>query len=144
VKGISSEIEISASAEKVWQVLTDFDSFPEWNPFIKMIEGNIEVGEKFKVFLKLPDSKSMTFRPKCLKAEQKKELRWIGHMIIPGLFDGEHSFIIEPVEDNKVRFIQKELFRGIFTPLIMKSIGEKTQQGFEEMNRALKERAEPS
>lgn len=65
-------------------------------------------------------------------------------MIVPDLFDGEHSFIIEPVEDNKVRFIQKELFRGIFTPLIMKSIGEKTQQGFEEMNRALKERAETS
>jgi hypothetical protein len=144
MKGIYSEIEINASPRKVWDILTEFAAFPEWNPFVKTIEGKIEVGEKFRVFLQLPDSKEMTFRPKCLKAEQNKELWWIGHMIVPGLFDGEHRFTIEPVDDNKVRFIQKELFRGILTPLIMKRIGDKTQQGFDMMNRALKERAERS
>ena len=142
MKEIFSEIEINASADKLWSILTNFDAFPEWNPFIKSIEGNLKVDERFKVFLQLPDSKGMTFRPKCLKAEQNKELRWIGHMLFPGLFDGEHIFIIESVEENKVRFIQKELFKGIFTSLIMKSIGEKTKQGFEAMNRALKERVE--
>ena len=65
-------------------------------------------------------------------------------MIIPGVFDGEHSFIIETIEDNKVRFTQREQFKGIMTPLIMKSIGEKTKRGFEAMNHALKERAESS
>ena len=142
MKEIFSEIEINASAEKVWDILTDFDALSEWNPFIKSIEGNLKMDERFKVFLQLPDSKGMTFKPKCLKAEKNKELRWIGHMLFPGLFDGEHIFIIESVEENKVRFIQRELFRGIFTTLIMKSIGEKTKLGFEAMNRALKERAE--
>ena len=144
MKEIYSEIEINASPEKVWAVLTEFAAFPEWNPFVKTIEGKTDVGEKFKVFLQLPGTKGMTFRPRCLKAEQNKELRWIGHMIFPGLFDGEHGFIIEPIDDNKVRFIQKESFRGILTPIIIKSIGDKTKQGFEMMNRALKERAERS
>ena len=144
MKEIFSEIEINASDEKVWGILTDFNAFPEWNPFIKEIEGKLEVGAKFKAFLQLPGSKGMTFRPKCLKVEHSKELWWIGHMIIPGLFDGEHRFIIEPIDENKVRFIQKELFRGILTPIIMKSITDKTQQGFEMMNRALMERAERS
>ena len=142
MKEIFSQIDLNSSAEKAWQVLTDFNAFPEWNPFIKTIEGKLKVGEKFKVFLQLPDSKGMTFRPKCLKADRDKELRWIGHMIFPGLFDGEHIFMIESVEGQKVRFIQKEMFRGIFTPLIMKSIGDKTRRGFEAMNRALKERVE--
>jgi hypothetical protein len=144
MKDIFSEIEINASPDKIWSILTDFDVFSEWNPFIKSIEGNIEVGEKFKVFLQLPDTKGMKFQPKCMKVDQNKELQWIGHMIIPGLFDGEHSFIIESVEDKKVRFIQKELFTGILTPLIMNSIGEKTRYSFEAMNQALKERAERS
>ena len=39
---ISTEIEISASDEEVWQVLSDFDAYPEWNPFIKTIEGKLE------------------------------------------------------------------------------------------------------
>lgn len=144
MKEIFSEIAINATDEKVWGILTDFNAFPEWNPFIRTIEGKLEVGTKFKAFLQLPGSKGMTFRPKCLKVEQNKELWWIGHLIVPGLFDGEHRFIIEPVDENNVRFIQKELFRGILTPIIMKRIDDKTQQGFEMMNRALKERAETS
>jgi len=37
----------------------------------------------------------MTFRPTILKAEPNRELRWLGHLLVPGLFDGEHIFTIE-------------------------------------------------
>ncbi len=33
MKEIHTEIEINAPAGKVWRVLTDFPSYPEWNPF---------------------------------------------------------------------------------------------------------------
>ena len=44
MKELRSEIEIQASAERVWQLLTDFPSFPQWNPFIRKATGNIRVG----------------------------------------------------------------------------------------------------
>ena len=31
--------EIEAPAERVWHILTDFARYPEWNPFIRCIEG---------------------------------------------------------------------------------------------------------
>jgi hypothetical protein len=61
---------------------------------------------------------------------------------VPGVFDGEHTFSIEPLEDNRVRFIQREAFKGLLVPLFARSLETNTQQGFEEMNHALKERAE--
>ena len=41
--------EIDASPEDVWQVLTDFDAYPEWNPFIRSIQGNPEVGSRLSI-----------------------------------------------------------------------------------------------
>jgi hypothetical protein len=59
-----------------------------------------------------------------------------------GLFDGEHSFTIEPLQENRVRFVQREAFKGLLVPLFARSLDTNTQRGFEQMNRGLKERTE--
>lgn len=141
-KEIGSEVEIEASAEKVWELLIDFENFPEWNPFIRKASGDVKVGERIEVFLQLPGGKGMTFRPKLLKVEPNRELRWLGRLGIPRLFDGEHIFNIEQLGDGRVRFVQREKFRGFLAPLFLAMIKSSTLQGFEEMNKALKERAE--
>jgi hypothetical protein len=142
MKQLHTEIEISAPAERVWELLTDFASYPQWNPFIRNISGQPAPGERLEVRLEPPDGRAMTFKPKVLRAEPNRELRWLGHLLLPGVFDGEHSFTIEPLEDNRVRFIQREAFKGLLVPLFARSLESNTQRGFEEMNHALKERAE--
>jgi hypothetical protein len=141
-KELHSEIEIDAPAERVWRVLTDFASYPKWNPFIRSISGEPTTGEGLEVRLEPPGGQGMTFKPKVLKAEDNRELRWLGNLLVPGLFDGEHSFTIQPLEENRVRFVQREAFKGLLVPLFARSLETNTQRGFEEMNRALKERAE--
>ena len=37
----------------------------------------------------------MTFRPEVLRCEPGRELRWLGHFLVPGLFDGEHAHLLE-------------------------------------------------
>jgi len=141
MKELHSEIEIAASAERVWGILTDFASYPQWNPFIRRISGKVEVGEHLDVRLEPPDSRGITFRPKVLSAEPNRELRWLGHLWVPGLFEGEHSLVTEPLEENRVRFVQSEAFKGVLIPLLARSL-DNTLRGFEGMNEALKERAE--
>lgn len=138
-----TEIEISASSEQVWQILIDFGAFSEWNPFIRRASGQPATGERLEVFIEPPGGKGMTFRPTVVKAEPGRELRWLGRLFIPGLFDGEHYFIIESMSEGRVRFIHGEIFRGMLVPLLGGTI-TKAAQGFEEMNRALKDRAEAS
>ena len=145
MKQISSEIEIDASPERVWQVLTDFSALPNWNPFIRSVEGDLNVGDRLKVYIKASRGMGMSFKPTVLKVEPNRELRWIGRFLMPGMMDGEHSFIIEPLEDNQVRFVQSESFTGVLVPL-MSAIGvfKNAHIGFGEMNEALKRQAEPA
>jgi hypothetical protein len=142
VKELHSEIQIDAPAERVWELLTDFDSYPQWNPFIRKISGQPAPGERLEVRLEPPGGRGMTFKPKVLNAERNRTLRWLGHLLVPSLFDGEHSFTIQPLEENRVRFVQREAFKGLLVPVFARSLETNTQRGFEEMNRALKERAE--
>ena len=46
MKEIHTEIDIKASPEKAWKILTDFNNFSQWNPFIHKINGDPKVGTK--------------------------------------------------------------------------------------------------
>jgi len=139
---VTTEIEIAASAGRVWSVLLDFPSHPHWNPFVRAISGVARVGETLKVSLQPPGGRSMTFRPRVLVANPEQELRWRGHLLVPGLFDGEHYFAIAPLGPDRVRFIHGEKFSGLLVGLAKSSLDGSTKAGFEAMNVALKRRAE--
>lgn len=178
MKELYTEIEINASASVVWDILTDFNNFPNWNPFIKEISGNLQEGSQIEVFItppknrsfqknhrffdapknqrffegffgrakifdfcKPPNSNGMRFKPKILTCKPKEEIRWLGNLWIPKLFDGEHSLIIEKISENKILFIQKEKFSGLLVPFFS-SLLEDTKSGFEMMNQALKREVE--
>lgn len=138
MKELNTEIEIQASAERVWHLLTDFARFPEWNPFLRRASGRLAVGARLKVFMQPSGASGITMKPKVIKMEPSRELRWLGHLFVPGLFDGEHAFIIEPLGPGRVRFIQREIFTGILVPLFARMLNSGTKRGFLEMNQALK------
>jgi hypothetical protein len=132
---------IDSSAKRVWELITDFKSFPLWNPFIRSASGEIKIEARLKIFIQPSGTKGMTFKPKVLKVELNQELRWLGRLYLPWLFDGEHALIIESASKNSVLFIQREKFSGLFVPFAGGLLRD-TQRGFEEMNNALKQRAE--
>jgi hypothetical protein len=141
VKSITSEVEIGAPAEVVWGVLADTAAYPEWNPFLVRFEGELAVGAKLRIRLAPPGGRAVTMRPRVLVADPPRELRWLGHLLVPGLFDGEHGFILEPVATNRTRVVQREEFGGILVPLTGKLLA-RTEQGFGALNDALRQRAE--
>lgn len=138
MKEIKTEIIINSTVDKVWSTLTDFDSYPNWNPFIKYFRGTPKEGNRIEVKLVPPNSKGMVFKPTILKFIPNKELRWLGHTLISGLFDGEHIFELKPNRDGTTTFIQREKFGGILVPLLKNSLDD-TKAGFELMNKKIKE-----
>ena len=144
MKTLHTAIEIAASPEAVWAVLADLANYPRWNPFIPRIAGALAPGERLEVRLTPPGGGGMTFRPTVLAATPGRELRWLGRLLVRGLFDGEHRFALEPLGAGRVRFVQEERFTGLLVPLVARRLDGPTRAGFEAMNRALKERAEAS
>jgi hypothetical protein len=141
VKTLQTEIVINASADKVWGILTDFEKFTQWNPFVVKLEGRPEVGAQLRAELKNGKGVSV-FKPKVLVAEKNKAFEWLGSLPIPGIFNGHHYFRIEALGQGQVKFIHGEEFTGLLAGLIMKQIGEQTLASFIAMNKALKSRAE--
>ena len=124
----------------MWNVLVDFAAYPDWNPFIRRLQGEATVGARLEVTVQPPGGKAMTFRPRVLAAEPARELRWLGRVLLPGLFDGEHGFRLEAVAGG-CRLHHGETFRGLLVPLFARTL-DATEQGFGALNQALKERVE--
>jgi hypothetical protein len=141
-KQLRSEIDVHATPERVWQVLTDFAAYPQWNPFITRADGEARRGRRLTLRMQPAGGRATTFRPTVLEAAQGRELRWLGRLLVPGLFDGEHRFTIRPLGDGQVRLVQQEDFRGLLVPLLAGSLDRRTLPAFEQMNQALKRRAE--
>jgi hypothetical protein len=140
LRRLSSTIEITASPQQVWAVLSDLRAYPRWNPFITRIEGELQEGKTLEVELRPPGRKGMVFRPRLLSVIKDKELKWLGRLFVAGIFDGEHHFWIERM-DSGVIFHQDEVFRGVLVPLTG-SVLNRTVQGFGLMNQALKAEVE--
>lgn len=83
----------------------------------------------------------MRFRPVALIVLPERELRWLGRLLIPGIFDGEHCFLLEPVGENQTRLTQREKFSRLLVGLLSGTLSA-TEVGFNAMNSALKQEAE--
>jgi len=139
---IVTEIEIDASPEAVWSVLTDFETYPDWNPVLE-IDGEAAEGQRLEVTTEYENTRSMTFRPTVLVVDEPKELRWQGRLFVPGLYDGEHRFVLSGVDEReRTRLTHAETFRGALVGFINRRIGDNVEAGFTQMNEALKHRVE--
>ncbi|GHV07583.1 hypothetical protein AGMMS50229_14650 [Campylobacterota bacterium] len=138
-KQIETEIKISATPNTVWRILTDFASYPDWNPFIQWVRGEVKEQNHISIRIVPAGSKGMTFNPIVLSVIENKEIKWFGSTICKGLFDGEHHFIIQDNRDQTTTFLQREYFSGLFVGLFDT---KNTETGFHAMNKKLKELAE--
>ncbi|GIG70144.1 SRPBCC domain-containing protein [Phytomonospora endophytica] len=131
--------EIPAPPEKVWAVLTDLGAWADWNPFIFETAGEFTVGSRLTLKMRDTEGSVMTFSPTVRAVDAPHELRWLGRLIMPGIFDGEHRFELTAVEGG-TRLVQSEGFRGLLVPFLRKRLQERTGPQFEAMNNALAER----
>jgi hypothetical protein len=139
VRTIARTVDIDAPPREVWTVLTDGPAHADWNPFIPHLAGALEVGRTIDVRIAPPGGRAMTFHPTVTAVEPERRLAWLGRLLVPGLFDGAHSFTLEPLPEDRTRLTQSETFRGLLVPFLG-SVLQRTEAGFAAMNEALRRR----
>lgn len=140
MRELSTTIDIDASPEDVWRVLTDFEHYSEWNPFMR-VTGRPNEGARLVVDLTPPGGRGVQFRPTVTHVDHGRELRWLGHLFVPGLYDGEHRFTLD-ARGGGTRLTHAESFGGVLAGLVNRFVGDSTARGFEAMNTALKTQVE--
>ena len=133
---IERSIVIPAPAAIVWAALTDTRRYRSWNPFIPELTGELRPGAKIRVRISPPGGRTMSFTPTVTVVDEGRRLEWLGHLGVPGLFDGRHSFTLEPVDADSTRLTQAERFTGCLVPFTGRLL-RRTAAGFEEMNHAI-------
>ena len=142
MKTIETNIVIDSTAEKVWNILINFEEYELWNPFMTKVIGNANLGSKIEVNIKTISGKKRTYYPIITRCETNRELRWKGKSFLPGVFDGERIFVLENSNDDKILFYHKEIFSGLGVRLVGNKLDESLRESFVTMNEALKVRAE--
>jgi hypothetical protein len=141
-RSIRSAIEIRAPLESVWRILTDFSAYPEWNPHIRQARGKPSVGGRITIHSEPPGGRRVVLRPVIVSWAPPTELRWRSTFISGRLFTGVHGFKLEEVAESRIRFVQEETYTGLLVPLYSRLRLPATRNGFEQVNEALRERAE--
>jgi len=135
---LAAEVEIEAPEAIIWEALSDLESYGGWNPFLTSASGKVEEGARVELFIKPPRAKGTYINPRIVLVEEGKGFSWRNNMLFPGLFDTEHYFIIDPIDDDRCRFVQGEEVSGLLSIPILWLVGGATQRGMERMNEALK------
>jgi hypothetical protein len=133
---IDTNVDIDAGPDAVWEVLTDFASYEEWNPVMR-IEGAPEVGTKLVVHM----TGGMTFKPKVLVATPGEELRWLGKLGLRGIAAGEHFFVLTTNDDGTTRLNHGERYSGALTAFARDN-SRSNDGAYEAFSQALKHRIE--
>jgi hypothetical protein len=120
-------------------VLTDTAALSAWNPFITELTGTLRVGSRIDIRIAPPGRRPMTFHPTITHLEPGRRIAWLGRLLLPGLFDGAHSFTLEPLSGGRTRLVQSETFRGVLV-WVSGGLLQNTETGFAAMNEALRRR----
>jgi len=137
---IYTEITINAPTTQVWEALTQFSDYGNWNPFIVEVTGEAKLDQTLKIKI-LSKNKVQVFTPDIVNLQSPVNLEWVGKLPA-GAFKGHHCFDLESITETQTKLIHQEHFSGWLKPLIMLMIGKDTEKGFNAMNLALKNHVE--
>ncbi len=138
---LRTEIEIAATPARVWDVLVAFASYPDWNPYLKSVQGKLGLGERLALTLTPADGSERRQEVTVVKLEPTVSLRWTSKFLLRRLFDGEHYFELVPLEPGRTRLIHGEDLSGA----LVQHMGPRLTamaRGCVGMNEALKKRLE--
>ena len=110
-------INIHATPEKLWTLLTNAADFPRWNSTVTSIKGSIAQGQKLELRVPISDR---TFSPKVTELVPAKRMVWRDGMA--PMFKGERTFTLTPRADGTTDFEMVEVFSGVMLPMIKGSL----------------------
>jgi hypothetical protein len=113
VRTVETRFSVPQSPDQVWSVLIDFASYARWNSFLREASGEVRVGKKLTITLYSSSGIKMSFKPRLLVIDKDRELRWMGHLIVNGLFDGEHYWVLSRNANCATHIVHGENFNGL-------------------------------
>ncbi|HKL27884.1 MAG TPA: SRPBCC domain-containing protein [Natrialbaceae archaeon] len=138
MKEIRIETEIDAPPEAVWETLTDFAAYEEWNPFFTSADGDLRVGGPVDVGIDAARRPHLAMTMTITEVIRPRRLQWVGTFGGRWVFRGQHTFDLQALDGDRTLFVNREAFSGVLVPILTRGL----RHEYETMNRALADRVE--
>ncbi len=139
---VFTEIEINATPEEVWSVLTDWDKLKEWSSsFIGISTERLVKGEVFVSYFKSPlTGKAIELEHVCTDYEEGRKFGWSGKII--GKTQDHHIYSLEPSKNGTTIFRQEDGLHGPHSQFMNFLAEHHMVAMYNKFNRELKNRVE--
>lgn len=111
------EVNIRATVELLWSILTDIKDYPRWNSTVSKIEGEFREGQSIRVY---PQGNGRVFTPTISGVARNERMIWSAGS--QPFFKGVRTFEIKPHGDGTSDFMMEEDFSGVIFALIKGSL----------------------
>ncbi|MEU4341663.1 SRPBCC domain-containing protein [Nocardia sp. NPDC023852] len=138
---IDLAVDINAPTELVWQVITDFPRYGEWNPFVSECHSSLVPGEPIDMLVHLSDSPRKQ-REWIRSHTPGHELSYSMKPVPPGALHSLRSHTVTPLADNRTRYESHFELAGWLHPVVVALLGKKLRHGFAGMTDGIQKQAE--
>src|SRR6476469_9509589 len=140
---VNDAVLITRSAPEVFSVLTRWDLYPEWNPYIPRIQGKPAAGEAIRVTFAMGLGPALTLNCRMEVCDsQRLTLAWEYRAFLPWLYTARHSFVLEKTGPQHCRLVQTEAMQGLLASRFFTFYHKILQKRFQLMHDALRLRLE--
>jgi hypothetical protein len=131
----AAEIEISATADLVWDVLTGFNRWPTWNPDVESVSmhGDVAVGSEFR-WKAGPGTITSTIQ----EVDPPRRIAWTGRTL--GI-QAVHVWWLEP-SDGVTTVLTEESYQGLVARLLRRPLQKALDRALDNGLRYLKAEVE--
>ena len=138
MKAYDATVEIKASPDTIWAILTDGPGYQAWDSGVERVDGRIAPGEKITV--RSAANPGRAFPVKVTGFDPGRRMTWSGGMPL-GLFKGVRTLTLAPGSDGTTRFTMREEYTGPLLPMIWRSMPD-LGPSFRQFANGLKQHAE--
>ena len=132
--------EIKAPVKSLWEVITDVEEYPQWNPYVVYCESDFTPGSAIKMKVKLLPW--LTIKQKeTIRDNESEEFLEYGISLPLGLLTSTRQHILTSLGNHNSRYESVFILKGVLAPLVELLLGRQLKRGFEEMTDALVLRA---
>ena len=141
---IGDAVDVAAPPEAVWQVMTDFDRYGEWNPFAVRCTTSLVPGDPIDMSVQfiLPGGRPLRQREWIRAHTPGREFSYAMKPVPLGALHSLRTQSVTPLADGRTRYTSRFELSGWLYPLVQLLLGARLHKGFHAMTAALVKRVE--
>ncbi|MGR4867006.1 SRPBCC family protein [Caulobacter sp. LARHSG274] len=140
-RAVEHRIGVQAPAEIVWEVISDFAAWKDWNPIHPRMEGELRIGTPLVVEVVIGDAPPATIQPVVQDWVPYEQLHWRTKRL-RGFVTAIRYIEIDKKGDQNAIFSNGELFMGPLVRFVSRDERRRLRAAYTRMGEAVRDRAE--